>query len=69
MTDTVRPRIDRYLSETGLAAQGAKVVPLTGDASDRRYFRILLREARHRCLPSTRRRSTSSSFPLRTSRA
>src|SRR5688572_24354637 len=32
MTDTVRPRIDRYLSETGLAARGAKVVPLTGDA-------------------------------------
>ena len=24
MTDTVRPRIDRYLSETGLAAQGAQ---------------------------------------------
>ena len=45
MTDTVRPRIDRYLAETGLAALGAKVVPLTGDASDRRYVRILLRDA------------------------
>jgi aminoglycoside/choline kinase family phosphotransferase len=45
MTDTVRPRIDRYLSETGLAERGAKVVPLTGDASDRRYVRILLRDA------------------------
>ena len=45
MTDTVRPRIDRYLSDTGLATQGAKVVPLTGDASDRRYVRILLRDA------------------------
>ena len=45
MTDNVRPRIDRYLSETGLARQGAKVVPLTGDASDRRYLRILLRDA------------------------
>ena len=45
MTDTVRLRIDRYLSETGLATQGAKVVPLTGDASDRRYVRILLRDA------------------------
>jgi aminoglycoside/choline kinase family phosphotransferase len=44
MTDNVRPRIDRYLSQTGLAAQGAKVVPLTGDASDRRYVRILLRD-------------------------
>jgi len=40
MTDTVRPRIDRYLSETGLAARSAKIVPLTGDASDRRYVRI-----------------------------
>jgi aminoglycoside/choline kinase family phosphotransferase len=45
MTDTVRPRIDRYLSETGLAARSAKIVPLTGDASDRRYVRILLRDA------------------------
>jgi aminoglycoside/choline kinase family phosphotransferase len=45
MTDNVRPRIDRYLEETGLAAHGAKVVPLTGDASDRRYVRVLLREA------------------------
>ncbi len=44
MTDSVRPRIDRYLAETGLAAYGAKVVPLTGDASDRRYVRILLRD-------------------------
>jgi N-acetylmuramate 1-kinase len=45
MTDSVRPRIDRYLAETGLAQQGAKAVPLTGDASDRRYLRILLRDA------------------------
>jgi aminoglycoside/choline kinase family phosphotransferase len=45
MTDNVRPRIDQYLAETGLAARGAKVVPLTGDASDRRYVRILLRDA------------------------
>jgi aminoglycoside/choline kinase family phosphotransferase len=44
MTDNVRPRIDQYLSETGLADRGAKVVPLTGDASDRRYVRILLRD-------------------------
>src|SRR4030095_9681806 len=45
MTDNVRPRIDQFLSETGLAARGARVVPLTGDASDRRYVRILLRDA------------------------
>jgi hypothetical protein len=45
MPDTVRPRIDQYLAASGLAARGAKVVPLTGDASDRRYLRILLRDA------------------------
>jgi len=39
----VRARIEQFLGETGLAARGAKVVPLTGDASDRRYFRVLLR--------------------------
>jgi aminoglycoside/choline kinase family phosphotransferase len=41
--DDVRSRIDRYLDEQGLAAR-ARVVPLTGDASDRRYFRVLLRD-------------------------
>ena len=35
-----RDRIDRYLRESGLAARNARVVPLTGDAADRRYFRI-----------------------------
>jgi len=40
----LRQRIDRYLSGHGLAARGPKVVPLTGDASDRRYFRILFSE-------------------------
>jgi aminoglycoside/choline kinase family phosphotransferase len=38
------PRIDIFLREQGLAERGARVVPLTGDASDRRYFRILLRD-------------------------
>lgn len=37
----LRHRIDRYLHESGLAASNARVVPLTGDASDRRYFRII----------------------------
>jgi len=37
----VRGRIDRYLQESGLAARQARVVPLTGDASDRKYFRII----------------------------
>jgi aminoglycoside/choline kinase family phosphotransferase len=40
----IRARIDTFLGETGLAARGGKVVPLTGDASDRRYFRVLLRD-------------------------
>ena len=34
-------RIDCYLRESGLTAQRPKIVPLTGDASDRRYFRVL----------------------------
>src|SRR5688572_1246688 len=40
----VRQRIERFLSETGLANHGARVVPLTGDASDRRYYRVLMRD-------------------------
>jgi aminoglycoside/choline kinase family phosphotransferase len=40
-----RERIDRYLSRSGLAERGPRVVPLTGDASDRKYFRILLPDA------------------------
>jgi hypothetical protein len=38
----VRERIDRFLAESGLIDQDARVVPLSGDASDRRYFRVLL---------------------------
>jgi len=41
----VRDRIERFLGETGQRDKVASVVPLTGDASDRRYFRILLRGA------------------------
>ncbi|HET7619929.1 MAG TPA: phosphotransferase [Gemmatimonadaceae bacterium] len=40
--DEVRERIDGYLERSGLAAKSPRVVPLTGDASDRRYFRVLL---------------------------
>jgi aminoglycoside/choline kinase family phosphotransferase len=42
--DDARARIDAYLTSSGLHARGARVVPLSGDASDRRYFRILLRD-------------------------
>jgi aminoglycoside/choline kinase family phosphotransferase len=38
----VRTRIDLFLSQCGLAQRGATVVALTGDASDRRYFRVLV---------------------------
>jgi aminoglycoside/choline kinase family phosphotransferase len=41
----VRSRIDQFLSETGLLSQKPAVVPLTGDASDRRYFRVLMQDA------------------------
>jgi aminoglycoside/choline kinase family phosphotransferase len=36
-----RERIDQFLRDTGLAGGGARIVPLTGDASDRRYFRVI----------------------------
>jgi aminoglycoside/choline kinase family phosphotransferase len=39
----IDPRIGQFLAETNLAARRAKIVPLSGDASDRRYFRVLLR--------------------------
>jgi len=37
----IRERIDRFLRESSLADKNARVVPLTGDASDRKYFRII----------------------------
>ena len=36
-----RERIEVYLGRSGMAERGLRVVPLTGDASDRRYFRLL----------------------------
>jgi aminoglycoside/choline kinase family phosphotransferase len=39
-----RERIDGYIERSGLAALNPRVVPLTGDASDRRYFRVLIPE-------------------------
>jgi N-acetylmuramate 1-kinase len=38
-----RERIDTYLTRFGL--ESARAVPLTGDASDRRYFRVLVPDA------------------------
>jgi aminoglycoside/choline kinase family phosphotransferase len=37
-----RERIDGYLGRSGLASGSTRVMPLTGDASDRRYFRVLV---------------------------
>ena len=37
----LRDRIDGYLRQSGIVQADARVVPLTGDASDRRYFRIM----------------------------
>ena len=42
----MEPRLERYLAEQHLSDQTLKVVPLTGDASDRRYFRVLLKDAK-----------------------
>jgi aminoglycoside/choline kinase family phosphotransferase len=39
----VEPRLQQYLSEHRIDAH--TVVPLTGDASDRRYFRVLVKDA------------------------
>jgi N-acetylmuramate 1-kinase len=35
-----RERIDAYLQRSGLESTAPRVVPLTGDASDRRYYRV-----------------------------
>jgi aminoglycoside/choline kinase family phosphotransferase len=40
----LRDRIDRFLRESAMAAGEARVVPLTGDASDRKYFRVITPE-------------------------
>jgi len=52
MTDKRRPdlrdarqRLESYLVRSGLKPQTLAVVPLTGDASDRKYFRVVRRDA------------------------
>jgi N-acetylmuramate 1-kinase len=40
-----RERIEGYLKRADLASRSTRVVPLTGDASDRRYFRVLRPDA------------------------
>ncbi len=41
----VPDRIAAFLDRSGIASQVSTVLPLTGDASDRRYFRVIRREA------------------------
>jgi aminoglycoside/choline kinase family phosphotransferase len=43
MTDD---RIERFLLEHALIGEGTRVVPLTGDASDRKYFRVIQADGR-----------------------
>jgi aminoglycoside/choline kinase family phosphotransferase len=44
-SDDSRDRLQGYLDRSGLSTSNPRVVPLTPDASDRRYFRILLPDA------------------------
>ena len=41
----MEPRLEQYLAEQHLTGQTLKVMPLTGDASDRRYYRVLLKNS------------------------
>ena len=42
----MEPRLEQFLAEHQLTGQTQKIVPLTGDASDRRYFRLLLKKSK-----------------------
>jgi aminoglycoside/choline kinase family phosphotransferase len=41
LTERQHDPIQQYLRQRGLAGHHARVVPLTGDASDRKYFRVI----------------------------
>jgi aminoglycoside/choline kinase family phosphotransferase len=40
-----RERLEQYLRRSGLKRGAIAIVPLTGDASDRKYFRVVRRDA------------------------
>jgi aminoglycoside/choline kinase family phosphotransferase len=42
----MEPRLEQYLAAQNLQDQTLNVLPLTGDASDRRYFRALLKDGK-----------------------
>jgi N-acetylmuramate 1-kinase len=46
----IRDRVQEFLERRGFGERGVRVVPLTGDASDRRYFRLLLPDEPSRVL-------------------
>lgn len=48
--ESARARVEAYLARTGLAQREARVVPLTGDASDRKYYRLLVPDMPSRVL-------------------
>jgi aminoglycoside/choline kinase family phosphotransferase len=45
VSDNASARLEQYLSAMHLSASVTKIVPLTGDASDRRYYRVLMKDA------------------------
>lgn len=45
-----RDRVQEYIERTSPASQATRVVPLTGDASDRKYFRLLSQDGPSRVL-------------------
>src|SRR4051812_45407557 len=59
--DETRDPIQAYLDRTGLAVRKPRIVPLTPDASDRRYFRVLIPES-----PSIVLSLYSAAFDVRT---
>ena len=44
--DTTRERVDEFLFRSGLRKASVRVVSLTGDASDRRYFRVMTNDGK-----------------------
>jgi aminoglycoside/choline kinase family phosphotransferase len=44
VTDDAQTRLQEYLDQHGLTPDVTTVLPLTGDASDRQYFRVLMRD-------------------------
>jgi aminoglycoside/choline kinase family phosphotransferase len=44
VSDSAPARLDQYLAEKQLTGSVRKILPLTGDASDRRYYRVLMKD-------------------------